>query len=112
MKHQDLILGERRTFLQIWAQILEFCHQPRTKIQVMQTMGTSFKLTERYLLKLNKLRFLEEVSSRKKYATTDNGKKFLETWKQLVKMLNVEQPSKSRLKGKSTTRQISSAQQS
>lgn len=90
MGHQDSILGERRNFLQILAQILEFCRKPRSKIRVMQNISTSFKLTEKYLLKLKKLGLLEETKSGKNYATTKKGKKYLEIWAQLTELLKFE----------------------
>lgn len=96
MNLQDSILGGRRNFLQISAQILTFCHQPRSKIRVMQKVGVSFKLAEKYLLKLKSLGLLEETASGKKYVATQKGKKFLDTWERLTELLTLEEEQMSK----------------
>ena len=77
----------KRTNLEITAEILSFCKQPRTKTHVMYNTNLSWQMTQKYLSQLQSLGLLKIHHSVTKYATTQKGLKFVKKWKELVDLL-------------------------
>ena len=77
----------KRTNLEITAEILSFCKQPRTKTHVMYNTNLSWQMLQKYLSQLQTRGLLEIHHSVTKYATTQKGLKFVEKWKELVELL-------------------------
>jgi len=77
----------KRTNLEITAEILSFCKQPRTKTHVMYNTNLSWQMLQKYLSQLQSLDLLEVHHSVTKYATTQKGLKFVEKWRELVELL-------------------------
>ena len=77
----------KRTNLEITAEILSFCKQPRTKTHVMYNTNLSWQMLQKYLSQLQTRGLLEVHHSQTKYATTQKGLKFVEKWKELLELL-------------------------
>ena len=77
----------KRTNLEITAEILSFCKQPRAKTHVMYNTNLSWQITQKYLSQLQSLGLLEAHHSKTKYTTTRKGLKFVEKWRELIKLL-------------------------
>jgi len=77
----------KRTNLEIMAEILSFCSKPRTKTHVMYRTNMSWQMLQKYLSQLQSLGLLEVHHSPTKYVTTQKGLKFVEKWKELIRLL-------------------------
>lgn len=84
----EMVKRSIRPNLQIMAEILDHCRQPRTKTQVMYRANLSWQLNTRYLSFLTSCRLLEVHHSRAKYATTGKGLQFVEKWEELTELLS------------------------
>lgn len=78
----------RRISLEIMAEILILCQEPRARTRVMYLTNLSHKLLVKYLGALQNLRLLEVYGSAQKYATTMKGLEFLEKWIELQDMVS------------------------
>ncbi|MGQ9459648.1 MAG: winged helix-turn-helix domain-containing protein [Candidatus Bathyarchaeaceae archaeon] len=77
----------KRTNLEIIAEILSLCDQPRTKTYVMYRTNLSWRMVQKYLSQLQSRGLLEVHHSLTKYRTTQKGFKFVEKWRELVELL-------------------------
>lgn len=76
----------RRTNLEITAEILDLCSRPLTRTQVMYKANLSWKLSQKYLSKLESQGLLEVHHSRVRYVTTQKGLEFVEKWRLLEEL--------------------------
>lgn len=75
---------ERRTYLEMIADILELCKNPQAKTRIMNETGMSYKILQNHLSQLQSLQFLEvNHHIRTTYSTTEEGLYFLRKWKEL-----------------------------
>jgi predicted transcriptional regulator len=82
----------KRNSLEIMAEILSLCRQPQAKTGVMHRANLSWRILNDYVCQLESMGFLEIVHhSSAKYVTTRNGLKFLEKWRTLVELLQVDE---------------------
>jgi len=80
---------ERRTSLEIMAEILRFCREPQNKTRVMLKANLSWKMLQNYLVLLQSQGLLEVHHSSIRYVATQKGLKFVEKWKQLAELLSM-----------------------
>jgi predicted transcriptional regulator len=80
----------RRTNLEIMAEIIEFCRQPRSKTRIMYAMNLSFTAMRNYISALETMAFIEVHHSRPKCQTTQRGIVFLKKWKEMNELMNGE----------------------
>jgi predicted transcriptional regulator len=79
-------MGSKRDRVEIVAEILELCLDPKTKTHVMYGTNLSWKMLQHYLSQLQSKKLLE-LQSGKKYITTKRGQEFLIKWKELKALL-------------------------
>ncbi len=60
---------------------------PQAKTCILRSTNTSFKLLEMYLLQLQTSGLLELQEKTRKYTTTNEGQRFIETWVYLKTMV-------------------------
>jgi predicted transcriptional regulator len=77
----------KRDSLEIIAQILSLCREPRVKTQVMYGANLSWRMMGKYLSLLRSTELLEIHHSPTKYLTTQKGREFLKRWKELTKLI-------------------------
>jgi predicted transcriptional regulator len=82
-----VMLMPKRTDLEIIAEILANCKQPRPKTHVMYMTNLSWQMVSKYLARLQILGFLGVHHSKTKYATTEKGLEFLNRWNSLIELL-------------------------
>jgi predicted transcriptional regulator len=70
----------KRDHLQIIAEILDLCLEPRVKTRIMYKVSLSYNMLQNYLNYLQKLDLVALIHSKKKYATTEKGLRFLQKW--------------------------------
>jgi len=75
----------KRTSLEIISDILKFCSEPRSPTKVMYETNLSYKALKTYLAKLCSLGLLGQNS--RKYVTTEKGRQFVLSLKDLENML-------------------------
>jgi hypothetical protein len=68
--------------LEILIHVLDHYRQPQSSFQIMQNVASSGP-TASYLLKLQKLGFLEVSGAGKKYVTSAKGSALLEEWQKI-----------------------------
>lgn len=89
-KRKDLreMLTAKRNSLEITAEILSLCRHPQNKTQVMYKTNLSWKMLHKYIFELQSRGLLKEARySLTKYETTEKGHRFVEKWRELVKLL-------------------------
>ncbi|MFQ6081190.1 MAG: winged helix-turn-helix domain-containing protein [Candidatus Bathyarchaeia archaeon] len=79
-----------RNSLEIMAEILSLCKQPRIKTKVMYRTNLSWQTLQKYLFQLQSQGLLKVHYSTTRYATTQKGLKFLEKWRELVELFSSE----------------------
>ena len=77
----------KRDRVEIMAEILCLCSEPRTKTHVMYGTNLSWKMLQFYLSELQSLGLLEVHDDSTRYITTDRGRDFVEKWKDLQQLL-------------------------
>jgi predicted transcriptional regulator len=77
----------KRDRLEIMAEILGLCSEPRTKTHVMYGTNLSWKMLQYYLSELQSRGLLEVHNNSTRYVTTKRGLDFLEKWKELKELL-------------------------
>ena len=77
----------KRDRIEIMAEILDLCSDPRTKTHVMYGTNLSWKMLQHYLSELQTLELLELQSGSTKYIVTSRGREFLKKWKELQQLL-------------------------
>jgi len=81
----------KRTGIEIMSDILGICGEPRSPTRVMVKTNLSYKALKTYLAKLYSLGFLDQNS--RKYVTTEEGRQFVLSLKDLENMLGNIDPS-------------------
>lgn len=99
--NKPLVFENRRNHLQVLSDILELCRTPQAKTCILRNTNTSFKLLETYLLQLQTSGLIELQAKIRRYATTSEGQRFVDTWAYLKAMLYPEELP--RTKGKNFT---------
>ena len=77
----------KRDRVEIMAEILGLCSEPRTKTHVMYGTNLSWKMLQHYLSELQSLGLLEVHDNSSRYVTTKRGREFVDKWKELQQML-------------------------
>ena len=77
----------KRDRVEIMAEILGLCSEPRTKTHVMYGTNLSWKMLQYYLSELQSLELLEVKDSSSRYVVTKRGREFVEKWKDLQQLL-------------------------
>ncbi len=77
----------KRDRVEIMAEILGLCSEPRTKTHVMYGTNLSWKMLQYYLSELQSLELLEVHNNSTKYVVTMRGREFVEKWKELQQLL-------------------------
>ena len=75
----------KRTSLEIISEILKFCGEPRSPTKVMHKTNLSYEALKTYLAKLCSLGLLGQNS--RKYVTSEKGRQFVLSLKDMEKML-------------------------
>ncbi len=87
LKHEKhLIKGHRRGRLDIFAEILLFCEQQKTKTSIMYNTNLNYGQLKAHMDSLISQGLL--VKTQNKYLTTDKGYRFLELFAQLNDLLD------------------------
>jgi predicted transcriptional regulator len=82
-----MAMGSKRDRVEIMAEILGLCSEPKTKTHVMYGTNLSWKMLQYYLSELQSLELLEVHNNSTRYVTTKRGVDFVEKWKELQKLL-------------------------
>ncbi len=82
-----MAMGSKRDRVEIMADILDLCSEPKTKTHVMYGTNLSWKMLQHYLFELQSRKFLEVHGKSKKFETTKKGLEFVEKWKELRELL-------------------------
>ena len=77
----------KRDRVEIMAEILGLCSEPRTKTHVMYGTNLSWKMLQYYLSELQSLELLEVKDNSTRYVVTKRGREFVEKWKDLQQLL-------------------------
>ena len=77
----------KRDRVEIMAEILCLCSEPRTKTHVMYGTNLSWKMLQFYLSELQSLGLLEVHNGSTRYVATGRGREFVNKWKALQQML-------------------------
>jgi len=77
----------RRTNIEIMAEIIEFCRQPRSRTRIMYAMNLSFTAMRSYISALQSMSFIEVHHSKPGYQTTQRGMTFLRKWKEMNELM-------------------------
>ena len=80
-------MGGKRDRVEIMAEILGLCLEPRSKTRVMYGTNLSWKMLQNYLSHLQERGLLEALNNSTKYLTTERGRDFVEKWKELQQLL-------------------------
>ena len=78
-----ITMGGKRDRVEIIAEILGLCLEPRSKTRVMYGTNLSWKMLQNYLSHLKERGLLETQNNSTKYLTTERGRDFVEKWKEL-----------------------------
>jgi len=77
----------KRNRLEIMAEILRLCSEPKTKTHVMYGTNLSWKMLQHYLSELQARELLEVRDNLTKYVISKKGLDFVEKWKELKELL-------------------------
>jgi len=77
----------KRNRLEIMAEILRLCSEPKTKTHVMYGTNLSWKMLQHYLSELQARELLEVRDNLTKYVISKKGVDFVEKWKELKELL-------------------------
>lgn len=77
----------KRDRIEIMAEILCLCMEPKTKTHVMYGTNLSWKMLQHYLSELQTLKLLEVHKDSTRYIATKRGREFVEKWKELQTLL-------------------------
>jgi predicted transcriptional regulator len=77
----------KRDKIEIIAEILGLCSEPKTKTHVMYGTNLSWKMLQHYLSELQSRRLLEVHDDSTKYITSHRGREFLEKWREIKELL-------------------------
>jgi predicted transcriptional regulator len=82
-----MAMGSKRDRIEIIADILGLCSEPKTKTHVMYGTNLSWKMLQHYLSELQSRKLLEKQSKSKRYVTTKRGLDFVKKWRELKELL-------------------------
>ena len=82
-----MAIGSKRDRVEIMAEILGLCSEPRNKTHVMYGTNLSWKMLQHYLSELQSRELLEIHGESKRYVTTDRGRDFVKKWSELKKLI-------------------------
>ena len=82
-----MTMGGKRDRVEIMADILGLCSEPKTKTHVMYGTNLSWKMLQHYLSELQSLELLEVHNNSTRYVTTNRGLDFVKKWKELQKLI-------------------------
>jgi predicted transcriptional regulator len=82
-----MAMGSKRDRVEIIADILGLCSEPKTKTHVMYGTNLSWKMLQHYLSELQSRKLLEKQSKSKRYVTTKRGLDFVKKWRELKELL-------------------------
>lgn len=82
-----MAMGSKRDRIEIIADILGLCSEPKTKTHVMYGTNLSWKMLQHYLSELQSRKLLEKQSKSKSYVTTKRGLDFVKKWRELKELL-------------------------
>ena len=77
----------KRDRVEIMAEILALCVEPKNKTHVMYGTNLSWKMLQQYLAHMQSRNLLEIKNDSTKYVTTKRGQDFVVKWKQLKALL-------------------------
>jgi predicted transcriptional regulator len=77
----------KRDRVEIIAEILCLCSEPKTKTHIMYGTNLSWKMLQHYLSELQSRKLLKIHGKSKRYVTTNKGLDFVEKWEELQKLL-------------------------
>jgi len=77
----------KRDRLEIMAEILGLCSEPKTKTHVMYGTNLSWKMLQHYLSELQSRGLLEVHDNSTRYVTSKRGLDFVEKWKEIKELL-------------------------
>lgn len=84
----SMVKTTNRSRMQIMAEILSLCKQPRTKTRVMYQTNLSTRMLKEYLAFLQSTGLLEIHHSETRYAATQKGLEFVEKYGELAELLS------------------------
>jgi predicted transcriptional regulator len=79
-------MGSKRDRVEIMADILGLCSEPKTKTHVMYGTNLSWRMLQQYLSHMQSRGLLETYND-SKYVTSKRGREFLQRWKELKALL-------------------------
>jgi predicted transcriptional regulator len=82
-----VIVMVKRDRVEIIAEILGLCSEPKTKTHVMYGTNLSWKMLQYYLSELQSRGLLEVHNKSTRYITTKRGLDFVKKWKELKELL-------------------------
>ncbi len=82
-----MAMGSKRDRVEIMAEILGLCSEPRNKTHVMYGTNLSWKMLQHYLSELQSRGLLEVYDNSNRYVTSKRGLEFVEKWKELKELL-------------------------
>lgn len=82
-----IAMGSKRDRVEIMAEILCLCVDPKTKTHVMYGTNLSWKMLQHYLGHMQSRGLLEMPEKSTKYVTSKRGREFLSRWKELKELL-------------------------
>jgi len=77
----------KRDRVEIIAEILGLCSEPKTKTHVMYGTNLSWKMLQHYLSELQSRELLEIHDNSTRYVTTNRGLNFVKKWNELKKLI-------------------------
>jgi predicted transcriptional regulator len=77
----------KRDRIEIIAEILGLCSEPKTKTHVMYGTNLSWKMLQHYLSELQSRELLEVHDDSTRYITSQRGREFLEKWREIKELL-------------------------
>ena len=81
-----IAMGGKRDSVEIMAEILGLCLEPKSKTRVMYGTNLSWKMLQHYLSHLQERGLLEVHNNSTKYITTEKGRGFVEKWRELKEL--------------------------
>ena len=77
----------KRDRVEIIAEILGLCSEPKTKTHVMYGTNLSWKMLQYYLSELQSRELLKVHNNSTRYVTTKRGRDFVKKWRELKELL-------------------------
>ena len=82
-----MVAMAKRDRVEIMAEILDLCVEPKSKTHVMYGTNLSWKMLQQYLSHMQSRDLLEMQNDSTKYVTTKRGHDFVAKWKALKALL-------------------------